>query len=97
MEKHGLLIYPAKKNEAVEILKKANQKNPYCVSIRKYLEKWSSGRFEPLKSVNIQCYHQIWSQLSEVEDYTQYEYDAFGYDEDIGIDFEQYLDKYGYL
>lgn len=87
-----------KKDEAVEILKKANEKNTYCVSIRKYLEKWSSGRVEPLKPVNIQYYHQVWSQhLSEVKDYKQYEYDAFGYDEDMGIDFDQYLDKYGYL
>lgn len=32
----------------------------------------------------------------EIEDYSYYMYDAFGYDEEMGMDFDKYLDKFGY-
>jgi hypothetical protein len=87
-----------RKSEAIELIKKANELNPYHVSIGKYLEKWSEGRIHPVKPVQSKSYLPNSSQeLSDYEDYTQDMYDAFGYDEEMGMSFDQYLDRFGYL
>lgn len=39
----------------------------------------------------------VQDEVLDWRDYTQYEYDAFGFDEDMGMSFEEYLDAYGYL
>ena len=86
-----------KKEIAVELIKQANQNNPYRVSIGKSLEKWSKGKVHSVIPVQTRSHYQRRSlQPLEVEDYTRYEYEAFGYDEDMGIDFDSYLDRYGY-
>jgi len=89
-----------KKEMAIELIKQAVQQNPYRVSTRKYLEKWSESKSKVclVKSVQARSQYQRCSiQPSEVEDYTCNQYEAFGYDEDIDIDFDTYLDRYGYL
>lgn len=85
----ALIAYKAeRKLEALELIKKSNQINPYNIAIRKYLDIWSK------KLGNVES--KIDDDSEEIEDYSHYMYDAFGYDEDCGMDFYEYLDKFGY-
>ncbi len=52
----ALIAYKSNKRaKAIEIIRKANEKNLYYVSIGKYLEKWSEGRVSPVKPSQTHC------------------------------------------
>ena len=95
----ALIAYKSgKKIEAVELIRRSNEINPYRLSIGKYLERWSEGAIRPLTPVQSQSQDKDYSyKILEAEDYTQDMYEAFGYDEGMGISFEHYLDTHGYL
>ena len=91
----ALIAYKQKrKSEAIKLIERANKLNPYCVSIGKYLTKWSEGKIHPVEVLQSKSLSR---KLSDDEDYTQIKYDAFGYNESMEISFDQYLDIFGYL
>jgi Flp pilus assembly protein TadD len=51
----ALVAYKSNQKEAAkEIIAQANKKNPFRISIGKYLDKWSEGRIRPLKPTQTQ-------------------------------------------
>ena len=88
----ALIAYKSNRElEALEFIQKSNQVNPYNIAISKYLDIWSK------KLGNVQsAIRDKNEENEEIEDYSYYMYDAFGYDEEMGMDFDEYLDKFGY-
>ena len=95
-----------RKEDAIDYLKKANEKNPWRISVGKSVEQLSKGKVRAVqpsqspKASDLEKFRDVCDDDRDgngLEDYTYLKYDVFGYDpDDTDQTFEEYLDTHGY-